>query len=428
MRLHTTVMRWTLARQCGWLSVLVALAALMFAPSSAKAQGDFPNYNVPPEEFPIWAPLADGTSRIEEGGLFLFSEFRFMSTNRALGRQPVAFRGFIDATGITGRPGGDIFGQGGPPGTIIGSGAEALNTGDQGIRSYQPGFNIGIGYRFRNDYTIQVNYMHMFDAAYAASASSVPPFFGGPENLADTFISSQVFNFPPQFNGPTGSGGTAPNTILDTLLPGSTVGIWNAAGVMDIKYTQRFSAMDITGKAPVHQSEYGRTQFLAGGRFAWFWERFWWRSTNYDINGFAVPQYAAEYTNIMSQRMYGPFIGCSHDVYLGNGFSLDFAVSAAALFNITKQRAKYELADRSLQAKRSALDYTLVPNVNLDVNMYWRPVAGIEMRVGYSLWNFFNTFHMEQPIGFNFGAMDPVYEKGYYRFLEGMNVGIALAF
>src|SRR5262249_28392010 len=132
----------------------------------------------------------------------------------------------------------------------------------------------------------------------------------------------------------------------------NTYGIWNGASTMEIKFSERFTAADIGARTPIFQTEMSRTYGLAGGRFAWFFERFTCRTQDLDINGVAAPQYAANYTNTLSQRLYGPFVGCGQEIYVGNAFSLSLDLTGAALLGIVKERAKYELGDLSQESKR----------------------------------------------------------------------------
>lgn len=73
-------------------------------------------------------------------------------------------------------------------------------------------------------------------------------------------------------------------------------------------------------------------------------------------------------------------------------------------------------------------DATLVPSFTGDINLWWYPVEGVQMRVGYNAWTFFNTQNMQNPIGFNYGAIDPVYGTQHFRIVHGLNVGLGLFF
>jgi len=43
---------------------------------------------------------------------------------------------------------------------------------------------------------------------------------------------------------------------------------------------------------------------------------------------------------------------------------------------VVKERVKYELGDRSTEAKRSHDEFTYVPNANANVNLWWYPIEG----------------------------------------------------
>ena len=55
-------------------------------------------------------------------------------------------------------------------------------------------------------------------------------------------------------------------------------------------------------------------------------------------------------------------------------------------------------------------------------------VEGVQVRLGYQGMAFFNTRNMEEPIGFNMGAMDPRYDVQYFRLIHGFNFGVGLFF
>ena len=147
-----------------------------------------------------------------------------------------------------------------------------------------------------------------------------------------------------------------------------------------------------------------------------------------DIAGNGAPFWNARYNNTLSQRMYGPYIGCGHEMYIGNRFSVSTDITAAGLLNIVKERTKYKLEDNTIQNKHSRDDYTIVPSVSANIQFWWYPVQGVQMRAGYNAWTFFNTRRMEEPIDFNYGAVDPAYETQVFRIVHGINVGIGLFF
>ncbi|MGL6096114.1 MAG: hypothetical protein ACRC7O_10000, partial [Fimbriiglobus sp.] len=323
------------------------------------------------------------------------------------------YRGLVDSTGaVTG-----------VPGTYIGSGAKALTTTEFGRSSYLPGMNLGVGYKTDDGVSVYASYLYTQRQTYSTAATLASPFFRSRPDLADTFLVAGVFNFPPQYGGPRFKTGTEENLQANVFY-----GVWNGASDMVISYSTHFNQGEIGGRVPLFQTEYSRIYGMAGFRFDWFFERFEWRSVAYDVSGQSTQRDAATYQNTLSQRMYGPFIGCGHEVYMGSRFSLSLDVTAAGLLNIAKQRAKYELDDNSIQNKRSRNDYTLVPSVTGNLNLWWYPTEGVQLRFGYNAWTFFNTKSMQNPIGFNYGAIDPVYDTQFFRLVHGFNAGIGVFF
>jgi hypothetical protein len=263
------------------------------------------------------------------------------------------------------------------------------------------------------------------DQTYSASASLASPFFRSRADLTDTFLVAGVYNFPPAYAGPD----VKTQFDADTNNPtGNFYGIWNGASEMVISYTNRFTTAEAGARVPLFDTDYSRIYGLGGLRYAWFFERFRWRTVSTDILGAAFPADVANYTNTLSQRMYGPFFGCGHEVYLGKRFSVALDLTGSALLNVVKERAKYELGDNSTQNKRSRNDFTVVPNANADLNLMWYPIEGVQMRVGWTAQTYFNTRNMLNPIAFNYGAIDPVYNFQAFRLVQGLNVGIGLFF
>ena len=215
---------------------------------------------------------------------------------------------------------------------------------------------------------------------------------------------------------------------ITTQTPGNTVGLWNAADIMTISFKQRYDQVDFTGRVPVYESEYARSYAMIGGKFSWFFDKFEWRTVDEDILGQESPIWTADYSNILSQRMYGPVIGCGQEVYLGEGLALSADLTGSLLFNVIKQRAKYERADGAISAKRSNLDYSLVPNGNAHFNLWWYPIEGVQLTAGYNAMMFFNTWGIDQAIGFDLGAIDPVYNRHQFRILHGFNLGLTFSF
>jgi hypothetical protein len=404
------------------------------------------------------APLGDPGKT----GFFTFFDAVYLNDSWTLGRnQIVAWRGLVDTTGqVTSLPG-----------TYLGSGVPALTTGQLGRRSTAPGFNIGAGYKFDDGSSVHARILHTAGQTYNAGASLASQYARSRPDLADTFLTSGVFNFPPNFAGPrrkTAFEGsqvypgyffinpTTGNSIdisgIGFLLPNGNVvvsgsvgvdpiivparflgdglfyGIWNGASNMTISYKKWYTEAEIGGRVPLFESNTSKIYGLGGARFHHFMERFKWLTQSYDLDGNSGPRDAAEYTNTLSQRMYGPYVGCGHEMYLGKRFSLSAELHGGAMLNVIKERAKYELLDNTIQNKRSLTELQFSPTAGANMNLWWYPVKGVQMRVGYQANTFYNTKRMSEAIGFNYGAIDPGYSTQYFRMIHGVNVGLGIFF
>ena len=400
-------------------AVLAAVVAVGWPTAASAQEGGF---QVPLNADPV-IPIPTGQAG--QPGFYTGIEFVMLTQTKALGNQSIAVRGFFDATGaITGIPG-----------QLTGSGSDALVTSRMGRREFQPGFRVELGYKFDTGVRIYGNYLQLYDAHYSAGASLVPFGFRGRLDQADTFLSAPVYGFPVAF------GGSQFNTSFDTAANGgfNTFGIWNAASQMDIKFTARYQQAEVGVRTPLFATDYSSIYSLAGGRFAWFYEKFYWRTVDLDndptLGGTVAapgrvtpPSNVAIYTNNLSQRMYGGFVGCGHEVYLGNMFSASLDLTAAAFLDVTKERAKYKLGDETTQSKFGRENFYLVPSGTADLNLWFYPIEGIQMRLGYSGMTFFNTRYMREPVGYNFGNIDPNIGTKYFRLIHGFNVGIGFFF
>jgi hypothetical protein len=381
-------------------------------PYTARAQDTGEAYMVPPVDFT--GPLSH--PRYEDGGFFTFGEFMYYRQTRPLLSQSVAFRGFIDTNG-------GISGTG-TPGTRFGSFAEALNTNMvNGAGNFQPGMNIGIGYRFKNGISVTVEWMHLAESRYAATAGLLPGNFLPGQNLADTFLFAPVSNFPASF------GGNPANVVINgSQAFGSTFGIWNAASNMEIQFIQRFEQVQITQRIPIWETECYRAYGIVGPRAIVMWEKFEWRTVDTDTLGQATADTTALYNNIVSNRLYGVFVGSGHDWYLHSGrcgaFAVDLSLCGALYMDFVKGRARYELGDKSEAATRSRRLLEAVPGVDGKLGLCWYPWEAIQVRLGYSFMALFNTVASPRPIDFNFGTIDPPFNGGISRLLHGVDVGI----
>jgi hypothetical protein len=347
-------------------------------------------------------------------GFFFFGGGGLYRQRNTLRNQGIAFRGILDETGLIA----------GVPGQFVGSLAPALNTSNiQGPKQIQPGTIIGGGYRFRDGSALSLSILKLWSANYTAAATLVPPINLLTADVTNTYLFSPVYNFPIEYSGPQSD---IPG------IPGAAYGVWNGADVMTIDFEQFNTVVDLTYRVPIHETENWRTYGLFTGQFVQFWERFRFRSYDADATGLTLPMDVATYTNIVSNLLYGPLIGCGNECYIGHGFSVSLDLQAGLLFDRAKMRAKYQIGQRESfydgpQRKRSNNDYTLVPEVRGTFNLWWYPYEGIQVRAGYDLMTFFNTFGMDQPISYNYGALDPDYRR-VFRFIDGVTFGIALIF
>jgi hypothetical protein len=70
----------------------------------------------------------------------------------------------------------------------------------------------------------------------------------------------------------------------------------------------------------------------------------------------------------------------------------------------------------------------MVPEAEADLRVYWYPIPGVEIRIGYDFKAFFNTINSNQPVSFDFASPTPVYEHIPFREVDGWSAGLALIF
>jgi hypothetical protein len=396
---------------------LLAAAAVLVGPATGQAQnitgtapftsGEDGGFQTPVNSDPVYRLP---TGRAGDAGFYTAFEFVMLTQTRAIGHQTIATRGFFDSDGsVTGHPG-----------SFVGPNTEAINTRNFSPFTYQPGFNVEAGYRFDDGTRIFANYLQLIDGHYSLGAGQTPTFQRSNADLSNTFITAPVYNFNVAFAGPAQK--VAGQNDFGVY------GIWNGATQMDVKFTQRYQEANIGARIPVLQTDYSRAYGMAGARFAWFFERFAWRTVSFDFAGNALPVDAADYTNTLSQRMYGPFIGCGNEIFIANQFSLSLDLTGALLLDVAKERAKYKLGDDSVQSKWGRDDFRIVPNANAAVNLWWYPIDGVQIRVGYQAMTFYNTLYMLEPVGFDFSNINPSYHVKAFRLVNGFNVGIGFFF
>jgi hypothetical protein len=396
-------------------------------PSATIFRGQMNSGQDVPRADPVF-PVPLYHDRPETGGFFFAGEFLYWRQTNPIGHQTIAIRGFQDDDGT-------ILGP--PAGKFAGSGQPALFADDGSGRStFTPGYHFSLGYRFGGEgLTVSLDYYSLFHARYSAGATLVPQTFPPPGQLdpalANTFLFSPVYNFPPAFAGnglPKVGAGDAQ----------ATYGIWNAASEETIKFDQRLDRWEVNFRIPVWQTDTdpcaepeglgARCYGLAGFERVWLWERFSWRVVSRDSLGNADPTTVALYSNTLSQPLYGPYVGYGMECYAGNGFAVTLDAKAALLADFGREIVKYQRGDFATQSKFANREYDIVPELRAQLNVWWYPIEGVQIRVGYDFFTLINTLYSPDPVAFNFDNPDPGYKHLPFRLFDGFNAGIAFIF
>lgn len=321
---------------------------------------------------------------------------------------------------------------------------------------FSPVFNFPAEFSGPSDKVVLSNTLGTGSASASASTTIIGgSFIGGTTPAANFSL------FTAQASASAQGGLTAPFAAY---------GVWNAASLMTLSFVQRNDMFDLMGRIPYYQDDCSRYYALVGGRTVQFWERFAWTTTDYPIvpvtatstatinnspiitvqNGQIIiqspsisvtasaptappgtqpsPQDVATYSNIVSNRMYGPMIGCGGEYWLGHGFSFTLDLRAGLLVDFVKERAKYERGDQYIARGRSRNEYAIVPELDAMAAVMWYPIEGVSMRVGYDAMSFFNTISSPRPVDFNYGAVAPAWEKNTFRLIDGIQAGIGIVF
>ena len=72
-----------------------------------------------------------------------------------------------------------------------------------GPNDYQPGFSFTLGYKFADGSAWEFKYLYITEVNLHASATEVPAGFNVGQNFENSFLFSQVFGFPNDYNGPS---------------------------------------------------------------------------------------------------------------------------------------------------------------------------------------------------------------------------------
>ncbi len=451
-----------------WLAGLMA-AGLILAPAAARAQdGGSAPASWPPPGGPLFpeilsvraqtydgelpdyeVPLPLGHNPANRGGFFVGAEFIYWRQTNPLEHQPIAYRGFVDADGTAT---GSILptpANPSPPlpfstaGTFVGSGQMVLDAKDAGGPStYQPGLRTTIGYTWSDGTTVDIRWLWLAKSQYFHEATIVPPNLQFGPGLSNSFLFAPVYNFTNNYAGPgnlpvpvTFTGPQSTNTFNVRKIPfasdSALYGIWDGADIMTISFIQRVESFDATFKVPIlYNDDCGyRCYGLIGPRFFWIWERFYWRTVNEFADGTAGPTDVAIYTNIVSNRMYGVYVGLGNEWYIGHGLACNIDVETAGLLDIVKERAKYELGEKDIpgEIKRALTQYCFVPQFSATANLTYFPIESVELRIGYDFMAFANTIAAPKPVSFNVGALDPAWVHRW-RFFDGFQAGLGIQF
>ncbi len=229
-------------------------------------------------------------------------------------------------------------------------------------------------------------------------------------------------------NFPAAYAGNANNVGVGN--PFATYGIWNAASYMSISFQQKFDQVDLQFRQPIIEESAYRWYAILGGRMAYIRERFNWVTVDSDVSGTSTPDTIADYKNNVFNQMYGPKLGWGNEYYLGHGFALTIDLDGALMIDIVKESASYQLscgcADDPIAA-RDKMTFTIVPEVEAKLNIWWYPIEGVQVRIGYDAMYFMNTVSARHPVAFNFNDFEPAYSRAA-RFFQGFNIGIGVSF
>jgi hypothetical protein len=355
----------------------------------------------------------------EVGGLFVAGSYIMYNQTNTMKSQEVAVRGFV-ATDDT------VLAAAGSAGTFVGSRNNALDVNQvTGPFSFQPGFELSIGWKFSDGSALTADFWWISEAQYTAVATLAQPIGSGliRSDQADTFLFSPVFNFPSDFAG-------APNKVLNsTAGPFSVYGIWNGASAMTLAFWQRAEQFTITYRKPFYETDCYRASALVGPRYFWIQDKFRWTTTDIDtLSGQTAPQFVGIYNNEVDNNMYGFYTGLQQEWYLGWGLAAMLNLNGGLFLDSVKEAVDYERGDRGgPRNKRSRRLWQVVPEVQVTPSVMWYPLEGVQVKLGYDIFAFFNTIASPNPIDFNYSSINPGYSSTT-RIFNGFQATIALIF
>ena len=177
--------------------LLTALVALASAGAVHAQPQEFGEDYAPAD--PVW-PFPLFSTHPEAGGLYAAGEFVSYRQTNTLKSQEVAFRGLTIVDNTTIIP---PFRTALPVPTFLGSHQEALDVSQvAGHTNFEPGFSATLGWKFADGSAFEFKYMYIAEVNLKASASQVTQGFQEGQQLENSFLSSNVFGFPNDYNGP----------------------------------------------------------------------------------------------------------------------------------------------------------------------------------------------------------------------------------
>ncbi len=405
-----------------WLFGLLTLAYAL-VPAAAYAQ-----FNVPPMDPML--PLPIFNSRPEMGGFFIAGEGLLFQQDNPIKPQEIAVYGIKDMDGSitnTKDKDGNII-----TGKFLGSGKVALDAANVNRSDYFPGFNLAGGYRFENGTAIELNWMHLQTAQNGYSPPPPPFNIGNTKDWANAYLTAPVVNFPGEYAGPPQKIVLPNNYATYGIgLPNNyaTYGIWNAATCMHISFQQKFDQFDLQYRQPIIEEAAYRWYGILGAKMVYIRERFDWTTVDTDTSGNTTPDDIANYTNKVVNHIFGPRLGWGNEYYLGHGFALTIDLEGALMLDVVKEFAEYSLACDCPHpvALYDRTTYTIVPELEAKLNIWWYPIEGVQVRIGYDAMLFYNTVASRHPVAFDFNNFEPSYSRAV-RFLQGFNIGIGFIF
>ena len=109
-------------------------------------------------------------------------------------------------------------------------------------------------------------------------------------------------------------------------------------------------------------------------------------------------------------------------------FSVSLDLNAGVFMDFVHEEAKYERADFFTASKISHREVKPAGELEAQLNLWWYPIEGVQVRIGYDAMGFFNTVASPYPVDFNYSLGRNLWRDGEFRFIDGVNLGIGFIF